>query len=75
MQKHMLQNTLGSDLSIHSEFSPNHSTGNLLEVTEKINKKENLIKDEKVIKDYRKRKISTSDPQSEAPLSLKIVKA
>ena len=33
-----------------------------------------MIKEEKVIKECRKRKISTSDPQSEAPLALKIVK-
>ena len=65
------KNTLGSDLSIHSEISSNHSSGNLSEVTDKINKKENFIKEEKVTKECRKRKISTSDPQSEAPLSLK----
>ena len=33
------------------------------------------MREEKVIKECRKRKRSTSDPQSEAPLALKIVKA
>ena len=50
-------------------------SGNLSEVIEEINKKENLIREEKVINECRKRKRSTSDPQSEAPLALKIVKA
>ena len=33
------KNTLGSDPSIHLEFSPKNSSGNLSEVIEKINKK------------------------------------
>ena len=44
-------------------------------VKTEITKKEDLIREEKVIKECRKRKRSTSDPQSEAPLALKIVKA
>ena len=44
-------------------------------VKPEVTKKEDLIREEKVIKQCRKRKRSTSDPQSEAPLALKIVKA
>ena len=43
-------------------------------VRTEVTKKEDLIREENVIKECRKRKKSTSDPQSEAPLALKIVK-
>ena len=70
-----LKNTLESDPSIHSEISPNCSSETFSEVTRKINEKEDLIREEKVIKEYRKRKRSASDSQSKAPMALKMLKA
>ena len=69
------KNTLESDPSINCEIFPNCNSETLSEVTGKMNKKEDLIRKEKLIKEFRKRKRSTSDPQSEAPLALKILKA
>ena len=78
------QNTLKSDSILDSEVSSNPIMKNLLGKSGKLNKervktevteKEDLIREEKVIKECIKRKRSTSDPQSEAPLTLKIVKA
>ena len=48
------KNTLQSDSNIHSKISPNSSSENLSEVTRKINKKEDLTREENVIKECRK---------------------
>ena len=66
---------------LDSAVSANSITKNLLGKSARSNKvrvktkKEDFIREEKVIKECRKRKRSTSDPQSEVPLALKIVKA
>ena len=44
-------------------------------VKTEVTKTKDLIRKEKVIKECRKRRRSTSDPQSEPHLALKIVKA
>ena len=78
------ENTLKSDSILDSEVSSNSIIKNLSGKSGKLNKervktevtkKEDLIREEKVIKGCRKRKRSTSDPQTEASLALKIVKA
>ena len=78
------ENTLKTDLISDSEVFPISIMRNLLGKSGKLNKrrvktevtkKEDLIREEKVIKECRKRKRSISDPQSEAPLAVKIVKA
>ena len=55
-------------------MSPNYTTENLLGISGKINK-EDLIREEKFIKESRKWKRNTSDTQNVAPLAQKIVKA
>ena len=76
------KNNLKSVLILDSEVSSHSIMKNLLgkfgrsnkeRVKPEVTKKEDLIREEKFIKECRKR--STSDPQSEGPLALKIVKA
>ena len=45
------------------------------EVTTKITEEDDLIREKNFTKESTKRKRTTSDPQSEAPLDLKMVKA
>ena len=78
------ENTIKSDSILDSEISSNSIMKNLLgksgrsnkeRVKTEVTEKEDLTREEKVIKECRKRKRSTSDPQSKTPLALTIVKA